>query len=397
MDAITQGAAGGSATSAGPIITEPLTSVPPDNSFDDIAKLFSSPPAADSPSGGSVAEGQSGSFSFVHEGEDVLGRAAQMVERAERAPVNEPPDAPSPPNDLPLAALSALGREPSAAAAPSPFLENLTLAEPASAPPPAPEPPAPEPPVETPPATDASTAFVTETMAELYVQQGHQDLAIDVYRQLIKIRPNDTSLTSRLRELEGGAEPAAAANAEPPAPEVIAEAGPTIRDFLVAIAEFRPRADGASVNGANSDHAADLWPATVPALPVKEETVGGSLHNLFSGAERGRPADAPASESIVGVTTPMPSADLPVNEPEPIPGRPTAPATSELSLDHVFRHATPAAGTGAQSNFSFDQFFSQQAQQDVTAADVEPSSDSGAGEGDDIQQFNAWLEGLKKT
>jgi hypothetical protein len=70
---------------------------------------------------------------------------------------------------------------------------------------------------------------------------------------------------------------------------------------------------------------------------------------------------------------------------------------SELSLDHVFRHATPAAGNQSHGSFSFDQFFSQQAQQDVSARDAEPSADESAGLSDDIQQFNAWLEGLKKT
>ena len=80
----------------------------------------------------------------------------------------------------------------------------------------------------------------------------------------------------------------------------------------------------------------------------------------------------------------------------PLPGRPSKPAASELSLDHVFRHATPAAGSQSHS-FSFDQFFSQQAQQDVAASDAAPATEENAGLSDDIQQFNAWLEGLKKT
>lgn len=80
----------------------------------------------------------------------------------------------------------------------------------------------------------------------------------------------------------------------------------------------------------------------------------------------------------------------------PLPGRPSKPAASELSLDHVFRHATPATGNPSHS-FSFDQFFSQQAQQDVAASDAAPSGEQNAGLSDDIQQFNAWLEGLKKT
>jgi hypothetical protein len=79
-------------------------------------------------------------------------------------------------------------------------------------------------------------------------------------------------------------------------------------------------------------------------------------------------------------------------------GKPSAPAPNELSLDHVFRHATPAAGAAAQPpSFSFDQFFSQQAHQDVSAAESESGTEGSGGASDDIQQFNAWLEGLKKT
>jgi hypothetical protein len=63
----------------------------------------------------------------------------------------------------------------------------------------------------------------------------------------------------------------------------------------------------------------------------------------------------------------------------------------------VFRHATPAAGNMAPSSFSFDQFFSEQAQHDVAAADADAGAGESAGLSDDIQQFNAWLEGLKKS
>jgi hypothetical protein len=242
-------------------------------------------------------------------------------------------------------------------------------------------------------------------MAELYVQQGHRERAIEVYRQLLKMRPNDAALAARLRELDGTApSPAQASRGDRrAAEESVAEAGPTIRDFLVGIAEFRLRA-AASPNdhGAQASQARAAAPSipTVPREQPNESTVAGSLHNLFSGAERstGR-ADAPAPDDFAGLT-PKPSADSrqPAStEPSAIPGRPATPAATELSLDHVFRHATPAAGSGTQSTFSFDQFFSQQAQQDVAAADTQPGSERASGENDDIQQFNAWLEGLKKT
>ena len=76
---------------------------------------------------------------------------------------------------------------------------------------------------------------------------------------------------------------------------------------------------------------------------------------------------------------------------------PTQPAATELSLDYVFRHVTPAKGTPGQPNFSFDQFFSQESQQDAATSGGEPPREPTTGESDDIQQFNAWLEGLKKS
>jgi hypothetical protein len=126
--------------------------------------------------------------------------------------------------------------------------------------------------------------------------------------------------------------------------------------------------------------------------------VGTSLHSLFVEAEA-EPAPPPPS-----APPPSAPADLPFLDAgtppltENLAGRPATPAPSELSLDHVFRHATPAAGGAAQpASFSFDQFFSQQAHQDVSASDSDPANEGSSGPGDDIQQFNAWLEGLKKT
>lgn len=54
---------------------------------------------------------------------------------------------------------------------------------------------------------DAGTTpppFVTETMAELYLQQGFHQEALEVYRQLSALDPGDASLTERVRHLEHG-------------------------------------------------------------------------------------------------------------------------------------------------------------------------------------------------
>jgi hypothetical protein len=79
-------------------------------------------------------------------------------------------------------------------------------------------------------------------------------------------------------------------------------------------------------------------------------------------------------------------------------GRPTRAASSELSLDHVFRGApTSPASSGEGGGFSFDQFFSD-AQPTATESDESDAASSRSGDADahDIEQFTAWLEGLKK-
>ena len=84
-------------------------------------------------------------------------------------------------------------------------------------------------------------AFVTETMAELYLQQGHLDSAVDIYRQLVEQRPADLTLRARLHELEArthGKQPTSERDAGSRATVPI-YGGPTIREFLVGLASRR--------------------------------------------------------------------------------------------------------------------------------------------------------------
>jgi len=379
------GAEAQGAAPSNPPAAEPATSAPSESSFDDVAKLFTTA----APSSGSSL---SGPLQLIHEGEDLLGHPDEHTSE-EAKPIR------SPGGDVvrggPPRGFSPFGggtEDESPSGFQTPFLDGLTSAEPAATPtaPPAEEKPVPPP--AAPAAADASAAFVTETMAELYVKQGHVEQALDVYRKLVKLHPNDDALAARLRQLE--ADRSQSLHGVPavptPEPQVPAAAGPTIREFLTLIADFRPR------TGQPADVAPPAPPREVPRTTAPEarttaapQTVGGSIHNLFNEAEHPSTNHGPMAAS-----TPQERAEP---EPAPIRGRPSTPAATELSLDHVFRHATPAAGNASQSGFSFDQFFSQQAQQEVSASDTQPASDAGGGQADDIQQFNAWLEGLKKT
>jgi hypothetical protein len=118
-----------------------------------------------------------------------------------------------------------------------------------------------------PPAQEkAVPAFVTETMAQLYLEQGHRDQAIDIYRQLVAAKPNDAELRKRLQAIEQAPTPPAAPVAAPapaapaPAPMVPAapaprftHAGPRARDVLRELFGIDASITRAHGNGAPAD------------------------------------------------------------------------------------------------------------------------------------------------
>jgi hypothetical protein len=291
-------------------------------------------------------------------------------------------------------------------------------------------------------------------MAELYLSQGHRDEALGVYRQLVESRPGDEALRARLSALEAESTAAVSSTDAAPAPTDRASrpSGRSIREFLGDIAARRPRTNGSSGSGvteqpsstsgnelpfltdvpASASSSAYASPEpTTPSLPDLSAEVGGvsvasipaasraaestardsaasvagSLGALFAEAESpGRGAGAGGSLVADGAVTPdnrghgnAATRESVTGEHAPLPGRPTQPAATELSLDYVFRHVTPAKGTPEKPNFSFDQFFSQESQHDAGTSGGEPTREPATDESDDIQQFNAWLEGLKKS
>jgi hypothetical protein len=225
-------------------------------------------------------------------------------------------------------------------------------------------------------------AFATETMAKLYMSQGHLESALGIYRTLAAKRPDDESLRGQIEELEervqrrrreptppapslieagsgGSHTPEVAAPAERATPLVARPVGPTIRDFLLAIIR---RGAGAGTSSAN----------------------GGTIDALFDG-EDALGDDLTAADTLA-------QAFAPPTEQDPISGNPAREASTELSLDRVFRQPTPAHAGEAATGFSFDEFFADERGEDPGAAPAEAPGDP-----EDIEQFNAWLNGLKKS
>ncbi|MEP6493816.1 MAG: tetratricopeptide repeat protein [bacterium] len=308
--------------------------------------------------------------------------------------------------------------------------------------------------------------FVTETMAELYLRQGHLESAIDIFRKLVDQRPADEALRDRLHVVEAQLFDQRARHfaPTPPAPqESVADetpvaSGPTIREFLVGLTVRRPSDTEGSADSqdwretvetvetyqstAMTDHADVYAEASVaddfapdaehetvaqprmPAPPLPEarwttpptgldalnqtprnsgpvkratpnssgETVTGSIDALFTGAGSSV-ADASAASALAEAFAADSAATAAAS---PLHGVPAHRASNELRLDHVFKANTPPRSDVEDEGFSFDQFFSD----DMSDPAAGTPGDGGAPSPestDDIAQFNAWLNGLKKT
>ena len=220
---------------------------------------------------------------------------------------------------------------------------------------------------------------LTETMAELYLRQGHQEDALRVYQALLAKRPTDARLRGKVESLAGGGRGPMDSGRE---------TGETLQVFLKRILAGRPGS-----------------PASAPPGPPARSPLDDAFAIAHSDPDPG-----PAPEVVS-------------------PGEATRPATDSISLDQVFgdegmrspgmasEPAPPAPAPALASRvpppapedtggFSFDQFFSPTDKpasgEDVAPAAPQPPARSSGGrvrppvedEGD-LDQFQAWLKGLK--
>ena len=202
---------------------------------------------------------------------------------------------------------------------------------------------------------ESPTLIVTESMAELYLLQGHRGQALDVLRQLLSRRPDDDRLQERVTSLEAelAAETAAARG---PDYAASASGGEAVGSLLQRVLQARPPQLPDSV-----------WPHPVEAESASPAEAG-------SGAARESASD--------------------------VPGHPTRPASDALSLGSVFgdeaASAPPAMTPGAGgAPVSFDAFFAggdAPAPPDATRT----SRPAPRPADDDLDQFTAWLQNLKR-
>jgi tetratricopeptide (TPR) repeat protein len=186
---------------------------------------------------------------------------------------------------------------------------------------------------------------VTESMAELYLGQGHAHEALTIYRELYLRRPDDKRLRDKVTALE-----TAQAAADPGEPE--------LPDYSVA-------AGGQSV--------AMMFQELLAARPAPAPTWSPVPSEAGTAASAGDSAPARVSE-----------------------GEPTRPADDRLSLSAVFGDdsspvppAVPASQVPADG-MSFDAFF------DAAPPAAPAPRRAAAREDDDLDQFHAWLQNLKR-
>lgn len=224
---------------------------------------------------------------------------------------------------------------------------------------------------------EASVPFVTETMAELYLQQGFNEEALSIYRQLLARNPNDDALADRVRALESG-EASAVVPAEmaPPPPMPASESA---RSFF---ARFANRGLAGAAGNASESAGLAATALTVPmagvALPDEALTRPDepTLSRIFSGHDIAA-GDAHAASTLASAFGAGSEASMSVR-------------SGELSLGQLFRDV-PARSSGAVTLGGMGTH-SSSGSSDASPAPADTEGEAPA----DYEQFTAWLEGLKK-
>lgn len=154
-----------------------------------------------------------------------------------------------------------------------------------------------EPPRE--PRTSQAVPIVTETMAQLYLSQGHRDEAIDIYRKLIESRPGDAELRARLAAIEHQGAAVRPAPVAAASPGRFTGSGPTIREVLRELFGISGEAPptGAAPGGAvgeigsidmlfSTESVADALSPLAVAFDGGYVASQGDIDELFGGASR---------------------------------------------------------------------------------------------------------------
>jgi len=205
---------------------------------------------------------------------------------------------------------------------------------------------------------------LTETMADLYLKQGHSEEALRVYQALLAQRPDDVRLHARVAALSPGKLGSGGRGT-----------GESVPTFLRRILAGRPQEAVSSLERAFAVAAPEVSPHRDDA------TLG----------EVSRPTEDTISlDQVFG--------DEGLRAPPPV---------AEPAASHPTSSAAPPAAPSETGGFSFDQFFGASGARPQDAATPSGGAPPGTArpsgpkprppledEGD-LDQFQAWLKGLK--
>ena len=236
-------------------------------------------------------------------------------------------------------------------------------------------------------------AFVTETMAELYLQQGFREEALSVYRRLVQQNPDDAELRARVAQLEkGGAVSMSGLAQEEGGGEFVDrdQKPSTVKSFLAKLAARQPSRSHPPHPEERSDSG---------AVHVHSDSAATTATLALFGDEDAPLEDEKAAERLARAYT-----GKNLNEEGEARGQPSREASHGLSLDDVFRGAeSRTEKTAPDSGFSFDEFFNDATDAERVRGSGDMADDGLRGrevssrpESSDLESFNAWLEGLKK-
>ena len=240
--------------------------------------------------------------------------------------------------------------------------------------------------------------FVTETMAEVYVQQGHTDKAIEVYRQLISQSPDDAGLQAKLAALEATlpivelpsvpegpshrtpvSTPRLSFGFEtPPAVESVPEPHPPANAMLSemsfeGLSLSTPAATRRSVSPVAATPVVPAVPAVPAPVPTPTPAPSGPTARDFFGrfARRGLAPAAPAAPTPASTpAVPTPTAGLPLLTPSSavpsVAGGPLSPldslfgvAVDEADERAAHRLASIGATSGPSGGSALDSLFGE--------------------------------------
>jgi hypothetical protein len=253
--------------------------------------------------------------------------------------------------------------------------------------------------------------FVNETMAQLYLQQGYNQLALRVYYQLAEARPNDQHLKDRIAEIEAAdraAHPEMVVEARKEAPPIETPAAPPAAPRSPSIETPTPGRAPESEEAPSFDRSPiDSPPLSQPSperesieAPAPEEPraepegMGArqpSVREFFATLGRRRPPRALGSQAAVTRQDSSISAET-----KPAAGS----VASSASLDAVFAGATvnPADSRAASrlaGAFSGVVGSSRTPPTPPTPTPrVNPRLPQMQESEEDVAKFRAWLDGL---